>query len=47
MPVKIGRAGAWQRVTPTAEWQTMPLAGVTKDTLEVATDEYYVNVSRQ
>ena len=46
MPVRVGQPAAWQVIRPTAEWQTMktPLA---TDAFEVATDLYYVNVSRQ
>ena len=49
MPIRVGRAGAWQIVQPaTTEWKSMPLpATLTRETFEVATDLYYVNVSRQ
>jgi len=45
MPVRVGAKDQWQIVRPTSEWQTMktPLG---KDQFEVATDLYYVNVSR-
>jgi aminopeptidase N len=43
MPVRIGAAGAWQIVEPTTDWKTMPTA-LTKDTVQVATDLYYVDV---
>jgi len=45
MPVRVGAKDHWQIVRPTSEWQTMktPLG---KDQFEVATDLYYVNVSR-
>lgn len=45
MPVRVGAKGRWQIVTPTAEWQTMPL-GVPKEAFDVPTDLYYVNVTR-
>jgi len=45
MPVKVGRPGAWQVVTPTAEWKTMTTA-LPKETFEVATDLYYVLVHK-
>ena len=43
MPIKVGRKGAWQVITPTTDWQVMttPLA---KDEFEVATELYYVDV---
>jgi aminopeptidase N len=46
MPVKVGKADAWQIIQPTTEWKSMPTT-LTKDTFEVATDLYYVNVSKQ
>ncbi len=46
MPVKIGRADAWQVVSPTAEWKTMTTA-LTKDDFQVATDVYYVLVDKR
>jgi aminopeptidase N len=45
MPVRVGRTGAWQIITPTTEWQTMPTSLSSAD-FEVATDLYYVDVSR-
>jgi hypothetical protein len=45
MPVRVGRPDAWQLVQPTTEWQTMPWK-LGKDQFEVATDLYYVNVTR-
>ena len=46
MPVKVGRADAWQVLSPTTEWKTMvtPLA---KDDFLVATDLYYVLVDKR
>jgi aminopeptidase N len=46
MPVHVGKAGAWQILRPTTEWQTMRTA-LSKEEFEVATDRYYVNVSKQ
>jgi aminopeptidase N len=46
MPVKVGKKGAWQLIRPTAEWQTMK-AAVRKDDFEVATDLYYINVTKK
>jgi aminopeptidase N len=45
MPIRVGAAGQWQVITPTADWQTMATP-LTRDTFEVATDLYYVNVSK-
>jgi hypothetical protein len=44
MPIRVGKRGAWQTITPTAEWQTMPTK-IPAAEFEVATDLYYVNVS--
>jgi aminopeptidase N len=46
MPIRIGKAGAWQVITPTTDWQIMK-APLPKAELEVATELYYVNVVRQ
>ena len=46
MPVKVGRPGAWQVITPTTDWQIME-APLGKDALDVATDLYYINVVKQ
>ncbi len=46
MPIKVGTKEAWQIITPTSEWKTMKTT-LTKDTFEVATDLYYVNVTKQ
>jgi hypothetical protein len=45
MPIRVGSKDAWQVIRPTAEWQSMktPLA---KEQFEVATDLYYINVTR-
>ncbi len=46
MPVKVGHAGRWQILRPTTEWQVMTTP-LSKEEFEVATDLYYVNVSKQ
>jgi aminopeptidase N len=45
MPVKAGARDHWQVIEPTAIWKTMqtPLG---KDQFEVATDLYYINVTK-
>ncbi len=45
MPIRVGTKGNWQVVEPTAEWKTMKTP-LTKETFEVATELYYVNVSK-
>jgi aminopeptidase N len=45
MPIRVGSKDHWQVITPTTEWQTMPTTLKT-DEFEVATDLYYVTVSR-
>jgi aminopeptidase N len=45
MPVRIGADGVWQRLDPTTDWKTMPTS-MTKDTVQVATDFYYINVAK-
>jgi aminopeptidase N len=46
MPVKVGDPMHWETIHPTEEWQVMktPLG---KDNFAVATDLYYVNVSKE
>jgi aminopeptidase N len=46
MPVRVGKADAWKVIHPTTEWKTME-SSVPKDEFEVATDLYYVDVSKQ
>jgi aminopeptidase N len=46
MPIRVGKKDAWQLIRPTAEWQTMKTP-LKKDQFDVATDLYYVNVSKQ
>ena len=46
MPVRVGDPGNWQTIRPTTDWQVMktPLG---KDRFQVATDLYYIDVTRQ
>jgi aminopeptidase N len=47
MPVRVGRKEAWQLIHPTTtEWQELS-SSLTADEFEVATDLYYVAVSKQ
>jgi aminopeptidase N len=46
MPVRVGRKDGWQIVQATTEWQSMPTS-LTAEQFEVATELYYVDVSRQ
>jgi aminopeptidase N len=46
MPVRVGEKDAWQIVQPTAEWKSMK-TDLKRDDFEVATDLYYVSVSKQ
>jgi aminopeptidase N len=45
MPVRVGKKDAWQIITPTMEPQTMNTS-LKKDDFEVATDLYFVNVTK-
>jgi aminopeptidase N len=45
MPIRVGKPDAWQLITPTAEWQNMKTP-LKRDEFQVATDLYYVNVSK-
>jgi len=45
MPIKVGIKDDWQIIHPTTEWQTMKTA-LSKGQFDVATDLYYVNVSK-
>ncbi|MBP6716382.1 MAG: hypothetical protein KA205_05935 [Acidobacteria bacterium] len=45
MPIRVGSAAAWQTITPTTEWQTMDTKQK-KDSFDVATDLYYVTVTK-
>jgi aminopeptidase N len=46
MPVRVGKKDAWQIINATQDWQTMKTP-LKKDEFEVATDLYYVNVSKE
>jgi aminopeptidase N len=47
MPVEVGQKDHWQRITPTTtEWKTLS-SPLKKDEFDVATDLYYINVSKQ
>jgi aminopeptidase N len=46
MPVRVGLKNSWQIITPTTAWQRMN-TNLAKDDFEVATDLYYINVSKQ
>jgi hypothetical protein len=46
MPIRVGRPGAWQTIWPTTNWQVLPNA-TPKESFDVATDLYYVNVTKQ
>jgi len=46
MPIRVGAKDNWQIVQPTAEWKTMK-SPLKKDDFAVATDLYFVNVSKQ
>ena len=45
MPVCAGSKDNWQMLTPTTEWQTMKTP-LKKDQFEVATELYYIGVSK-
>jgi aminopeptidase N len=45
MPVKVGRKTKWKTIQPTTEWKTMKTE-VKKEEFEVATDLYYIEVSK-
>jgi aminopeptidase N len=46
MPVRIGAKGSWQVIEPTTAWKTMRTS-LSRDDVEVATDLYYIDVSKQ
>ncbi len=46
MPIRVGSRDKWQIIQPTTDWKTMPNM-IPKETFEVATDLYFVNVVRQ
>jgi aminopeptidase N len=46
MPVRVGTKNHWQTIQPTTEWKTMKTP-LQKGRFEVATDLYYIQVSKQ
>jgi hypothetical protein len=46
MPVKAGRRGAWEVLRPTIDWKLLKTR-LKKDEFEVATDLFYINVTKQ
>ena len=46
MPIRVGKKTDWQIIQPTTYWQTMKTP-LKKNEFEVATDLYFVNVSKQ
>jgi hypothetical protein len=47
MPVRVGRTSDWQLIYPTTtDWRTLDTP-ISKDEFEVATDLYYIDVSKQ
>jgi len=46
MPIRVGTADSWQVIQPTTDWKVMKTS-LNKDTFDVATDLFYVNVSKQ
>jgi aminopeptidase N len=46
MPVAVGKPEAWQRITPTATWQTMT-TNLTADEFAADTDHFYIKLRKQ
>jgi hypothetical protein len=46
MPIRVGQKDNWQTIQPTTDWKTMSTS-LSKDDFDVATDLYFVNVSKQ
>ncbi len=46
MPIRVGARDKWQTIVPTTDWKLMPNQ-LAKDQFDVATDLYYVNVTKQ
>ena len=46
MPVKAGRRTAWEVLHPTTDWKLLKTQ-LKKDEFEVATDLFYINVTKQ
>jgi aminopeptidase N len=45
MPVRVGMRGNWQVIEPTTEWKVLKTS-LKKDQFEVATDLYFVEISK-
>ena len=45
MPVRVGKKDSWQIIHATTDWRPMPTS-LKKDEFEVATDLYFVNVTK-
>ena len=45
MPVRVGSSRGWQIIHPTASWQRMKTS-LSKDEFAVATDLYYINITK-
>jgi aminopeptidase N len=47
MPIRVGNKASWQMIRPTTtDWKTMSTT-LTKDSFDVATDLYFVNVAKE
>jgi aminopeptidase N len=46
MPIRVGKKGNWQIIQATTDWKTMPNT-LSKDDFDVATDLYFVNVTKE
>jgi aminopeptidase N len=46
MPIRVGTKEHWEMIHPTTDWQTMKTP-LSKDQFDVATDLYYVDVSKK
>jgi aminopeptidase N len=46
MPIRVAARDSWQVIEPTTNWQSMRTS-LTRDEFEVATDLYYVNVTKR
>ena len=45
MPIRVGKPKAWQTITPTVQWQTLPTR-LGKEGFKVATDLYFVELTK-
>lgn len=46
MPIRVGSKGVWRTIRPTTDWAVEPNT-VKPDDIDIATDRYYVNVSKR